>query len=185
MPVKLTPFWSEVFSSYAELRTITVTTKEVAKEQIINSNREILIGGKSVFSRELVEKNADTVGDWFDASGKPWPYEFFRRSRGLNISWFRYMQILSAIPKEWKQLLRTSNVGMETVADVFALPPPKLAKAMFLSKKWSEPAAISAWRIFENYDWSQYFTLARKMCKESKMQVFQFKILHRIIPTKQ
>ena len=109
LSVMFNNFWKDVLQSYLELKPINLNTREALREQIINNNAEILIGEKSFFSQELVDKHMYTVGDWFDNNGNPVSFEIVKNSRMLNISWLRYLQILSAIPKDWKILLKQRN----------------------------------------------------------------------------
>ena len=43
--------------------------------------------------------------------------------------------------------------------------------------KWSE--------LYEDLNWPSLFVLARQITKETKLQIFQFKTLHRILPTRE
>ena len=185
LSVKLNNFWKNVLQSYSELKSNNLNTKEAIREQIINNNGEILIGEKSFFSQELVDKHMDTVGDWFDNSGNPVSFETVKNLRMLNISWLRYLQILSAVPKNWKILLKQRNrshlVSQNTICSL------KNAKNQLIQKQRVEPTAIATWGPLDKpeFFWEKIFILARKMNTDTRLQVFQYKVLHRIIATKE
>ena len=67
--IKLMDFWKDVLSVYAEIHEVDPKTKDQVREQIINNNKYVVIGGKSFYSKELAQKGMDQVGDWFDVQG--------------------------------------------------------------------------------------------------------------------
>ena len=185
LSVKLNNFWKDVLQSYSELKVTNLNTKEAVREQIINNNAEILIEGKSFFSQELIDKHMDTVGDWFVNDGNPISFEIVKNSRMLNISWLRYLQILSAIPNAWKLLLKQRNRTYPIVENTVCTI--KKAKNYLIQKQKIEPTAVAAWGLIqkpENF-WDRVFILARKISTDTRLQVFQYKVLHRVIATKQ
>ncbi len=164
------------------------------KNQIINNNKHILSGGKSLFIKQLVDANLDQIDDWVNAQGRFYSYNAMQ-TLGANISPMQYNQILSAIPKEWKQQITNSNryinqplpdsdngdysQGMNRIE----------IKEMLLSRKFEQASGIQKWELYLGRQqgtlfWSKAFTAARKVSTESKLQMLQYKILHRILPTK-
>ena len=101
-------FWKDVLSVYAEIHEVDPKTKDQVREQIINNNKYVVIGGKSFYSKELAQKGMDQVGDWFDVQGK---IKSFVRVNEIvpSITWWRYNQIVSAIPKSWKQIMKSKK----------------------------------------------------------------------------
>ena len=58
------------------------------------------------------------------------------------------------------------------------------AKAQKNSEPNTRPACINKWQnsfLFEDKAWSSIFTLAFRICKCTKLQSFQYRLLHRII----
>ncbi len=184
LPIRLSDFWEKVLESYGDVMGTErqPQTKQDVRDQIINNNKNILIAGKSIFMETLIRQEMDEVANWFDIYGYPRTYIWIKR-RLPDLPWLMYLQIMAAIPRDWKSLLKTqTRYGMDVASDtkVFNI---KSAKISLLNKQLSEPAAVGNWEI--DTDWGKTFCLARKITSESKLQVFQFKVLHRIIATNQ
>ena len=191
LPIKVNAFLEQVLEAHTEVNPQKVKTRNDVVNQVINNNKHIVIGEKSLFMPQLIERNMDCVGKWFDHEGTALQYHVIKDSFGIKISWMQYLQIINAIPKEWKCILK-QQAGASTNpkrSQVLVFTTEEAKKAL-IYKKYESPAAISAWkkkmpqpRMDENF-WRSQFMLARKITKESKLQVFQYKVLHRIIATK-
>ena len=184
LPVTLSSFWYEVFQAYSEINNTEIKSKSMVRNQYINNNRDILIGGKSIFSNQLIINNMDEIGNWFDCNGNAYSFDFVKQKLP-QLSWLRYFQIISAIPKKWKLLLKEKSKinQIDQITPMFSI---KKAKAKLLQNQLVKPVAISKWQIQKSeIFWEKTFKLARKITMESKLQVFQFKILHRVLPTRE
>jgi len=192
--VKVSAFWREVLSTYAELHTEVnpnnFSLQEI-KEQKINNNCLILFGGKSRYFPNLRECDLDTIEDWLQPNGNFESYDMLK-ARGLSLNWLQYRQIISAIPKDWKNRLceksqvelmenpqRLINMGMASKGQI---------KQLLLSQKNEILAGIGAWnRNFANKSaqfWQWAFVSARSISNEANLWIFQFKLIHRILPTR-
>jgi len=159
---------------------------------VLNNNRHILSGGKSIFSRTLIEANMDKISDWVSLNGVFYSYQAII-ARGAKITIMLYNQILAAIPKEWKRTLQQPyqhSMELEEVPLLGAMPKNQL-KAMLIKRKLiKKPSGVMKWETYlgesptETF-WNRAFQAARKVTKEPKLQIMQYKIIHHIIPTKQ
>ncbi len=57
--------------------------------------------------KQLVDANLDQIDDWINSQGRFYSCNAMQ-TLGANISQMQYNQILSAIPKEWKQQIKNS-----------------------------------------------------------------------------
>ncbi len=55
------------------------------------------------------------------------------------------------------------------------------AKQFFLAKQYTPPAAQHKWNQPIHFNWEAQYKLAKKMTIETKLQAFQFTILHRTV----
>jgi len=183
LPLKLSAFWTTVFEAYSESMQPKIQNKEDVKIQLINNNKFVMIDKKSIFLKILIDSSMDEVQNWFDSAGHTLTFQQIK-ARIPQLSWLRYVQIIAAIPQKWKRLLKGKSQSLfetETERPIFDLKHIKTQ--LRRNQIDSGPAAIQKWNM-SNVLWSKMFTLARKITRESKLQVFQYKLLHRVIVTK-
>ena len=53
----------------------------------------------------LVRSDMDIISDFIDRNGELIPFSYLK-TKGLTINWFQHQQIINAIPKCWKQILK-------------------------------------------------------------------------------
>jgi len=179
LPIKLSDFWRSVFQAYSEAVSNKVETAEDIRTQFINNNKYILISGKSIYKAKLQENNADEICHWFRIfNGQPFQFDTMKE-RVSSLTWFEYLQIIAAIPSNWKKKLKQADPSSPQIGSDRQNYNKQLAKKQMLNIKYTQPAAIKHWNMQTN--WKSNFILARKMSNETKLQVFQYKLLHRII----
>ncbi len=184
LSITLPDFWQDVFGAYVQVRNRTISSKELVRAEILNNNRNITVGKKSFFKVSLLNAEMDEVGNWFDLRGTAKPYAHVKE-RVPGLTWMEYLQILSAIPTEWKQLLKRSDTVNSICGDTVPLSITGAKKVLRLRQN-EVPTGVKKWSLNEPPSfWRNSFILARKMTKESKLQVLQYKVLHQIIPTQQ
>ena len=182
-------FIEQVLLANEKVNQKQVSTKAEICRQKLNHNKHILIGGKSFFFKILVDKNMDVLKHWFTRQGEPIQYNELQKKVGTKISWLLYLQIINAIPKSWKSIMKQPMENEEQVESQTWVPP-KQAKVVLIKRQYTVPAGVRAWQKSTQYEpddydfWSETFQNIRRTTKESKLQVFQHKLIHRIIPTK-
>ena len=98
--LEIRTFWQEVLQTHAtghNNQSIGSITK--IKDQIINNNQYILVGGKSLFKKKLIENETDILGNWVHWNGKVKSFEEIKRSCP-RLTWLEYHQIWSAVPRD-------------------------------------------------------------------------------------
>ena len=189
-------FWKDVLKSYSTVhnhKDVNEYNSEEIKEQIINNNKFILHSNKSINWNTLINNNMDKVGDWLDRNGNFLPYEGIKR-KIRNLTWLHYFQIITAIPQEWKIKLGESIIN-PSISDSDELERMGVAskqqiKQELLERKLETPTGICNWNMDESCKmsagkWKKIFLLSRKITKEVRFQIFQYRILHQTLPTKQ
>jgi hypothetical protein len=94
------------------------------------------------------------------------------------------MQIISAIPREWKLMIRTATVFH--VVDRPLRPGSVMgAKKRYTASRYSTPAGQIRWYELhppvKDWPWPEIWRLPLDLGMPNKYQNFQFKILHRIL----
>ncbi len=142
--------------------------------------------------------------EWYNAdmlhhNGQFLNLQQFQQKLGIQYNNFtEFYGVLAAIPKHWKDLLKEKKPGMhivEATDDVTILlgniklnletANNKQLYTHFLKKFKETPTAVAKWSELYNIeegDWVEIFRNAFKVCRETKLQSLQYKILHRIFP---
>jgi exonuclease III len=195
LPIKQTnEFLLEILTVYSEIHSKNVSvdlSKKEINNQRINNNQCILVNGKSLFIQELADKNMDKISDWLNQDGTFLSYKNLKQ-RVATITWFQYIQIVHAIPKGWKLKLKNQQLShahqiREQIPSSGAAPKNKI-KELLLKRQAETPVGITGWNHVlgskqSKSFWEKVFVSARKTSKEVKLQVFQFKVLHRTLAT--
>ena len=122
--------------------------------------------------------------------------EEIQRKFNLRINFLEYLSITHSIPQTWKTMLKSENIrNLEFPDAPMLLITDKMIKLndvkttdiywSLINSKRTEPAAITKWTHIYPIDeqsWTDIFKNPYLACQETKIQSFQFKILHRIFP---
>ena len=181
-------FIGQVLEANSIVNCKNVETKFDVLAQKLNNNKYILIGGKSIFKQTLIDRNMDQIKHWFTDSGEIIEHKIVQNKMGVKFDWLQYLQIKSAIPKSWKRIMKRTDENVDFYKVTPQWVAPKEAKALLIKRKHTAPAGVRTWQNtvpFEPEDefWTDSFRNIRRITKESKLQVFQYKFIHRIIPT--
>ncbi len=101
--------------------------------------------------------------------------------QGHNITWLEYIQITTVLPERWFVAMegkRRPPLHKIIPAKVYSIQE---AKQFFLAKQYTPPAAEQKWKQPIHFNWEAQYKLARKMTIETKLQAFQFTILHHTV----
>ena len=115
----------------------------------------------------------------------------------LNLSqkyYFRWRQIVAAIPKSWKKMIAENNTFSEiskiqhTIQITRAIPLEKLtSKYLYMLKIYriKKPPSSQSKLIEklneENLNWNEIYTLGRKSSIDNYCRMFHFKCMHNIL----
>ena len=113
-------------------------------------------------------------------------FNSFYNQFNIKFNFFQYHSILSSIPQNWKKVLQegskdpvtppTSICSLScktiysTLLNLEDLPPPTSEKKLLASG-------------VEKSDLTKIYLLSLKATREIKLTMFQYKIIHRILPT--
>ena len=110
----------------------------------------------------------------------------------VNINFVEYYGIISAMPINWKQLSLDENIKLDRICNEIVdkikaeNKPCKYFYKLFIRRVQQEP--INCHKKLENdlemsiEDWHDIYSLSFCITKDTKLQNFQFKLLHRILP---
>ena len=161
--------------------------------EIIWNNSAIKINNKIVYYKFMYQKGVLRVKELFDGNLEPLDFDSFRRKHLLRIFPFTIFHgLISAIPASWRSEINSS----------VRLPVPNadsqitsIHNTSFLSRRIcckliipvvSPPKAIVKWASefqLDSCQWESIFRTPFASLRETKVQYFQFRFLHRILGT--
>jgi hypothetical protein len=167
-------------------------------EEALWNNRFILADKKPIMYRNWLNHGIKTIHDLYsDIKSLLSPNQLSQKFN-LPIKQMPYNSLIQAIPSKWKQYMlegqhfdktSSSNETLITVNDkricMNALKSHMLYWH-FVNRLSKSPTAIDKWIsefVFLNdNDFTNFFELPYKVLRDTKMQTFQYSILHRIFP---
>ena len=144
--------------------------------------------------------NTNTVGDIFDNKGAPLQFQFLTRIGLPSTIRFFWLQLVNAIPQTWKKIIKDSfqensspqhnditkyscKIG-NTFKSTTILTSSRNFYSVIVQKVKVKATSVKYFEKIlapqEEVDWEQVYMLPRKSTTESKMQSFQFRILHNV-----
>ena len=189
-------FWKDVFLSWQFVCQQQYKMENADTELFkmpIWFNSFIKVNKKSVFIKKWYKQGVKIIGDFFDAHGNLLAKQDFEHKFNIQeICLLQYQGLCSAI----KKFIRNCNLDMDSYEASYPYIPfhiscllknKKGCKDVYciLNSEVHSPTAISKWNtVFENdpLDWKSIFTVCFKTTKDSSLQWFQYRLIHRIIP---
>ena len=159
------------------------------KNQIIWNNGFIQVDRKIVFYREMYENGIVYVKDLYDDQNNILSISTINRVFSLhNVPFTRIQGLVNAIPAPWKRALYPLNNDPQTSFKTFYQSPrvSQLVYKALIHGIGTPPTAIKKWeREFSLTDdqWQRIFRIPFTTLRETKIQYFQFRFLHRLLGT--
>ena len=179
----LPDFYKNMLSCWEEIKVKTNAKENVnVKEEIIWNNSEIKIDGKSVFFRTWYNKYIIKIGDLLNINDKPLTWHQFTEHFNLKSHFTTFFGLMKALTKRLKQSdiktgteaainLNLSNASLlKVIADSRFIPP--ITQKHLLQQGINEKDLLNL------------YLCPFKLTRESKLSMFQFKINHNIVFTK-
>ena len=155
--------------------------------QYVLNNSHIKIDNKLFFSNLLLIANVYCVKDFFDVDGQPLDYNTFITKNILPAFPFTtYLGIIRAIPNVRKHNLFPHQLCNENIQRLICFcstsKPSQHVYYTLISKIVSTPTALKKWSslLYNPPDWKTIFNISFIAVRNSKLQYFQFRFLHRI-----
>ena len=182
-------FYADVLNTWAEVREQTSDNEICVENVILWNNKHILIDGKSVYWKEWHEAGILRIKDLLDEKNRFLTLNKFLLKTGLKAPFTKLFGLISAIPYRWKCALRPgfimNNQDMEqnTTKEINVVTSKKVCNIL-IQRKFVEPlASLRLCRQgLDSSKLSSIYMLPFKITKETKLSIFQYKIVHNILP---
>jgi len=146
------------------------------------------VNKKIVFFPHWYPAGIKTISDLFDSCERRFlPFSSFRNRFNVKCNFLQYHSILSSIPQNWKKLLQEGSEDPVTPPTLISSLSCKAMYSILLNLEDLPPPTsekkLSASGV-EKSDLNKIYLLPFKATREIKLTMFQYKIIHRILPTR-
>ena len=162
--------------------------------ELIWNNSLLKIDNKTVYYKNWMEKGIKYIKHIFDYRTKEF-YTFTDMKHIYNIpdsDFLKYNSLKLNIPTDWKVKMQQANTNLENPTNMLEklIKSKQINKLMYISQinnlSTHTIKAEEKWNtIFPNEElqWKTIYTTAMNTSIDIKIKTFQYKFLHRIIPT--
>ncbi len=182
---------------WSELNVVTELNPGILRNQVIWNNRYITMENKSFEWKKWMESGIITVNDILGDNGVCLNHNEINIKFNVKGNFLNALQIRQSIPIKWRETLENSKsctISNEcyVVVNNKALPlvktPSKTIYLKFVNRRRRSPTCIGKWTEeypkFETASpelWQNIFKLPYIVVRETKLQSFYYRIVHRII----
>ena len=180
------PFWKDVMEAWSE---INYDPHPTVWNQIIWMNSLIMVNLCPIRLEKCIKKKLIYVEQLFN-NGKP--ISFMKAKRDFDLDIMEYNGIISALPKEWRNNLKTANsVSTESLFGKYKSikkPSQLVYRELCMDEKQLLSKKIQRWE-FElkvEISYEQFMCFYKEIFKVTnvpKLRSFQYRLLHRAIIT--
>ena len=186
-------FYLDIHNSWSEINKIQIPNNEIVRNQVIWSNRYITIQNKPFKWNNWINNGIIKINDIVDEFGSFISHIDISEKFSINCNFLDILQLRQSLPYNWrKALLQTSKYHIYNEPCITmcnnTIPYAKCNTKQFYWQlvvgKKQTPTCVTKWQqIYPDIrieHWEDIFCQAFKVCRETKLQSFQYKIIHRL-----
>ncbi len=193
-PVKL---YNEIHKHWLELKKVDKEDNTYIRNQIIWKNKCVTINKKPFFWTQWYENGIKRINDIVNEEGTFFTHEELSLRYNINCNFLNALQIRQSIPHVWRKSLCSNEkytlsdevfISLDNKNYCISDISSKLCYWYFVNQKRRDPTCIQRWtEVYPNLKdgdpnlWSCVFKLSFSICRETKLQSFQYRLLHRLI----
>jgi hypothetical protein len=188
------PFWSEVIMAWAKL---VKAYKVDETHKILNYSLKDAWYIRNPNLKGLLNilkyLGCEKIGDLYEENMKIIAYEEFRR-KYIDLNFLDYASLISSIPKTWKRHLsrltkKPELVELDLQYKIITQPKTcKLAYQIFIKALSIHKPHEQKWREdmpdLDTEKWSVFNNIPFQCTLNTKLQAFQYKVIHRLLGTR-
>ena len=183
-------FWVDVVKHFKKVcdKCLPETFSEFLSE-CLHYNKSVVRDRKTVHVQEWMDKGVITIEDVTDQNGEFLSFESFKEiHHDIATNFLVYSGIINAVKAYQKAVNIESEencTGSGNKSWSLIMKRPKNVYSVLVKPKLS-PACILKWsQEFVNLpNWKHIFLKCKKTTPDSQLKWFQFRLLHRLLPTK-
>ena len=190
-------YYNQIFKRWSENLSSSPSIPPAIASQIIWYNKCIKVDNKTLHNFKISRKDINYVGQLFKCDGKPKLWEELKNEFNLQDQLqFTYNQIMHSIPKSWKDAFIVNSEIIKNLIfeghhliknhQIYCLNKltSKEIYNILIESTDSKPSAQIYYKNFfqnTNLDWKTIYMLPRIVTKDSRLQVFQYKLLNNVL----
>ena len=187
-------FYKVIQNIWSDITRVVEPNEEIIQSQTLWNNRYITIQNTPFLWKKWKDAGIFKIRDIIDNNGTFLDSEQIYQQFGIRVNFLEVLQIRKSLPYEWRRIIeRTSNLSdMNEPCFSYKGKVIQISKAnsktaylYFRESINKVPTCIRKWiEYFPHLDEKAQrdnFTRTFLMTKETKLQSFQYKILHRYI----
>ena len=190
-------FYKDILTHWFDTRRKPIDTMDIVDE-VIWYNKNIVIDNSMIFYQNFYAKNILRIIDLLDENGQFMNIQELRQKYNLNTNFLTLQCIISAIPGQWKQHIRhnftqqifidsnaNKNLYLKSINKDITITKTSSKELYwhFISKTKTNPSCIVRWRkefiFLKDDEWSEIFKKNNKITKNIKIQMLNYKIIHK------
>ena len=181
----LPDFYSDILKYWQNTR-FAFQKNTSPRNEIIWNNHNIIIDGKAPFYKSWLEKNILRVEDLLDNNGNFLPFNLFSEKFHLETPFTLYFGLINSVPSSWKLAIKRTPPHVVENENNETKISTKCVYSVMLKKVFKSPTAES--KVIR-YGFTQdnihkVYELPFQIKSDIKITMFQYKIIHNILPTK-
>ena len=184
----LPKFYRDIISHWQKINSTNPITKGDVLNQIIWNNQFIRVNKSSVFFPGWKKVGIENLSCLFDNESNTLTFSSFMQKYNVKSNFLQYYSILSAIPQEWKSMIKQECLLPSTEHVPLAIEKltcktiyNNLLNHQHFPPPTAERRLIERGFIFQERQ--KIYSLPFRVTNEVKLSVFQFKIVHNILYT--
>ena len=187
-------FYSEVHRSWFELQRVQALDPVMIANQVIWKNWYITIENSPFTWRNCSDQGIVYVHDVLNNNNEVLNYVEINQKFNTRCHFLDALQLRQSLPLEWRRALRNHNSNIAILREPYIYNQGEIKTLTQISTKWVysiyinykyvTPACITKWNLIQNRceeEWADIFKRPYLCVRETKLQSFQFKLIHRII----
>ena len=188
-----TAFLPRCFQCLESISKHKARTKNEIENEILWNNHEVTIAGKFVFHKQWYDTGVKSLPGILDKEETFLTFTVSKEKYKINTNFLCYIGLCNALPKHWRKVFRRDQendlvVSDESVQPFNDLPPTCLQARAFLYLNISKNLHQKFVMIeagFTDQTIAALYGLSFKLTKNIMLSMFQFKIIHHILYTRE
>lgn len=197
------PLLKQIMNNWAEYHIYEPWTEQGVKQEYLWHNDFITVGGKTLNWQDWKDSGILSINDLWHATQPRFLSDFEIRNKfRVKCSFLQLLQLRSALPSHWKRLLQNvapeqltykplAKKGQQTEVDIERASSSKIYKALVSLRLPTVSSQVKWNTLFPLQEmhedslqqhWRWIYRLPYRTARDTKLQAFQFRLLHRIIP---
>lgn len=185
-------FLADVIRAWLDFKYVSSTSGDIKPTlEVLWYNCKIKIKNKCLFYRDFVDHGILRFGDLLSENGSILSYPEIKAKYHVNCTFIKYYGLLKAIPKSWKRsICDKTNDNTNSLVDTLCNNPEKPSRLVYQTiidsvaqeptkcyEKWHRLLGVA------DLNWSLINQNIFKTTKDPRLQYFQYKFIHFLMPT--